>query len=96
MTWAAQQLHKVPRKPIPTLRFLVAERRYKRAAPIIFRQADRISALTTAATVWATAAVGLAVAYRMLVLPALMALLLYGLLMLHHWSPLKKIRTRSE
>ena len=65
-------------------------------AGIIFRQADRVSGLTTAATIWATAAVGLAVAYRMLVLPALMALLLYGLLVLHHWSPLRKNKTRSE
>jgi len=33
MTWAAQQLHKMPRKPVLTLQFLVAGRRYKRAAP---------------------------------------------------------------
>lgn len=53
-------------------------------AGIIFRQSDRVTGLTTAATVWATAAVGMAVAYRMLVLPALMALLLHLLLALHH------------
>jgi putative Mg2+ transporter-C (MgtC) family protein len=56
-------------------------------AGIIFRQSDRVSGLTTAATVWATAAVGMAVAYRMLVLPALMAALLHLLLALHHWLP---------
>jgi putative Mg2+ transporter-C (MgtC) family protein len=59
-------------------------------AGIIFRQSDRVSGLTTAATVWATAAVGMAVAYRMLVLPALMAVLLHCLLALHHWSLLEK------
>jgi putative Mg2+ transporter-C (MgtC) family protein len=56
-------------------------------AGIIFRQADRVSGLTTAATVWATAAVGLAVAFRMLLLPALMTILLHALLALHHWYP---------
>ena len=55
-------------------------------AGIIFRQSDRVTGLTTAATVWATAAVGMAVAYRMLVLPALMAVLLHSLLALHHWT----------
>jgi putative Mg2+ transporter-C (MgtC) family protein len=59
-------------------------------AGIIFRQSDRVSGLTTAATVWATAAVGMAVAYRMLVLPALMAVLLHALLALHHWVPSRR------
>jgi putative Mg2+ transporter-C (MgtC) family protein len=63
-------------------------------AGIIFRQSDRVSGLTTAATVWATAAVGMAVAYRMLVLPALMAIVLHALLALHHWSRVGK--TESE
>jgi putative Mg2+ transporter-C (MgtC) family protein len=55
-------------------------------AGIIFRQSDRGTGLTTAATVWATAAVGMAVAYKMLVLPTLMAILLHLLLALHHWT----------
>lgn len=55
-------------------------------AGIIFRQEDRVSGLTTAATVWATAAVGMAVAYKMLILPALTAILLHLLLALHHWT----------
>ena len=54
-------------------------------AGIIFRQSDRVTGLTTAATVWATAAVGMAVAYKMLVLPTLMAILLHLLLAMHHW-----------
>lgn len=33
MKWALGQVHEVPTKPIPTLRFPVAGRRYKRAAP---------------------------------------------------------------
>lgn len=37
MKWAARQVHNVPKKPVLTLRFLVAGRRYKRAAPIHFQ-----------------------------------------------------------
>ena len=53
-------------------------------AGIIFKSEDKISGLTTAATIWATAAVGLAVAFKMLLLPVLSAVLLFGLLALHH------------
>ncbi|MAH03955.1 MAG: magnesium transporter MgtC [Alphaproteobacteria bacterium] len=53
-------------------------------AGIIFKSEDKISGLTTAATIWATAAVVLAVAFKMLLLPVLSAVLLFGLLALHH------------
>lgn len=53
-------------------------------AGIIFKADDKTIGLTTAATVWATASVGLAVAFKMLLLPVLTALLLFGLLALHH------------
>ena len=56
-------------------------------AGIIFKHGDRTSGLTTAATVWATASVGMAVAYRMLLLPILASVILMGLLAMHHlWS----------
>ena len=61
-------------------------------AGIIFKDSDRISGLTTAATVWATASVGLAIAFEMLVLPTLTAILIYCLLALHHLPSLKKIK----
>ncbi|MCP4001672.1 MAG: MgtC/SapB family protein [Gammaproteobacteria bacterium] len=55
-------------------------------AGIIFKSDDRIRGLTTAATIWATAAVGLAAAFKMLILPFFVTLLLFGLLSLHHVS----------
>ncbi len=53
-------------------------------AGIIMRDAGRTSGLTTAATVWATAAVGLATAYSMFVLATLTALIIFVLLVVHH------------
>ncbi len=48
--------------------------------------------LTTAATLWATASIGLATGYGMYTLAALVALIVFGLLALHHlpgWHRLK-------
>lgn len=53
-------------------------------AGVILREQGRVAGLTTAATIWATASVGLAVAYGMYVLGMLTALLIFGLLALHH------------
>ena len=54
-------------------------------------ETDRVSGITTAATVWATAAVGLAVAFKMLLLPVLLAaFLLFGLLALHYLPLLQR------
>lgn len=61
-------------------------------AGVILRDQGRLKGLTTAGTLWATAAVGLAIAFGMYVLGILTALLLYGLLALHHlpcWSRIK-------
>lgn len=49
---------------------------------IIFRQGDYITGLTTAATLWATAAVGLSVAFGMYLVALLTAILIYLLLYL--------------
>ncbi len=59
-------------------------------AGIIFKSENRINGLTTAATIWATAAIGLAVAFKMLILPVLTALLLFGLLAFHPLPSLKR------
>ncbi len=62
---------------------------------IIFRQGDYVTGLTTAATLWATAAVGLTVAmglYLMAFLTALLLFLLLYLPRLHWW---KKISTKG-
>jgi putative Mg2+ transporter-C (MgtC) family protein len=62
-------------------------------AGIIIRDAGRTTGLTTAATIWATAAVGLATAFKMYLLAALTAVLIFLLLALHHlpgWTPLRE------
>ncbi len=60
-------------------------------AGVILQHRGKVTGLTTAATVWACAAVGMASAYGMYLLAALTALLLLGTLYLHHipgWSQL--------
>ena len=53
-------------------------------AGIILRDKGQTTGLTTAATIWATASVGLAVAYSMFILATLTAMLIFLLLFLHH------------
>jgi len=65
-------------------------------AGVILRDQGRLKGLTTAGTLWATAAVGLAIAFGMYVLGILTALLLYGLLALHHFPCWNRFKTRSE
>lgn len=60
-------------------------------AGLILRDRGGISGLTTAATIWAVAAVGLGTAFGMYVLATLTAILILGLLAAHHlpgWSRL--------
>src|SRR5262249_35781386 len=62
-------------------------------AGVILRERGQITGLTAAATIWATAAIGLAIAYGMYVLGALAALIVFALLSLHHvpgWNRLTK------
>jgi putative Mg2+ transporter-C (MgtC) family protein len=54
------------------------------SAGIILRDVGRTTGLTTAATVWATAAIGLASAFGMFVLAALVAVVTSLLLAMHH------------
>lgn len=61
---------------------------------IIFRQGDYVTGLTTAATLWATAAVGLAVAFGMYLTSLLTAILIFLLLYLPRMPWWKKISTK--
>lgn len=63
---------------------------------LIFRTGDNyVSGLTTAATLWATAAVGLAVALGMYMISFLTALLIFALLFLPRLKWWKKISKKS-
>lgn len=61
---------------------------------IIFRQGDYVNGLTTAATLWATAAVGLSVAVGMYLTSLLTALLIFLLLYLPRMTWWKKISAK--
>lgn len=61
---------------------------------IIFRQGDYVTGLTTAATLWATAAVGMAVAFGMYFTAIVITTLLYLLLYLPRMAWWKKISAK--
>src|SRR5439155_25003554 len=68
-------------------------------AGAIIRNQGRVAGLTAAATLWSSAAVGLAVAYGRFIIAIATALLLYMLLELHHlgrWASVKNINASSE
>lgn len=62
---------------------------------IIFRQGDYVTGLTTAATLWATAAVGLAVSMGLYLMAALTAILIYLLLYLPRMEWWKRISVKA-
>lgn len=62
-------------------------------AGVILRDQGNVVGLTTAATLWATASVGLATGYGMYTLAVLVSLIVFGLLAMHHvpgWGRLKR------
>lgn len=61
---------------------------------IIFRQGDYVTGLTTAATLWATAAVGLAVSFGLYFVGILIAILIFLLLYLPRLAWWKKISAK--
>ncbi|HEX4045912.1 MAG TPA: MgtC/SapB family protein [Gammaproteobacteria bacterium] len=63
---------------------------------IIFRQGDYITGLTTAATLWATAAVGLAVSFGLYFVSTFTAILIYLLLYLPRMGWWKKISAKYK
>ena len=68
-------------------------------AGVILRDQGRVTGLTTAGTLWATAAVGLAIAFGMYALGVLTALIIFGLLALHHcpgWARLKSKQSHHK
>ena len=61
-------------------------------AGVIIRDGGNIAGLTTAATLWSTASVGLAIGYGMYLLGMLVSIIVFGLLAVHHlpgWDRLK-------
>lgn len=67
-------------------------------AGVILRDKGRVRGLTTAATVWATASVGLAIATDLHLIGILTTILIIGLLWMHKipgWVP-RKIRTQKR
>lgn len=68
-------------------------------AGVIMRGQGGVIGLTTAATLWATASIGMAAGYGMYTLSVLVAVLVFGLLVLHHisaWGRLKKSQARPN
>jgi putative Mg2+ transporter-C (MgtC) family protein len=61
---------------------------------IIFRQGDYVTGLTTAATLWATAAVGLAVSVGLYLIAVLISILIFLLLYLPRMAWWKKISSK--
>lgn len=61
---------------------------------LIFRQGDYVTGLTTAATLWATSAIGLAVSFGMYTISLLTSLLIFMLLYLPRLKWWKKISNR--
>lgn len=62
-------------------------------AGLIMREQGRATGLTTAATLWTTAAVGLAMAFGMYIVSALTAVITFSILAAHHlpgWKNLVK------
>ncbi|MBA3074959.1 MAG: MgtC/SapB family protein [Anaerolineae bacterium] len=65
-------------------------------AGVILREKGRITGLTTAATLWATAAVGLAIAYGMYILGSLAAFIVFALLVVHHFPGWNRLKDKHE
>lgn len=62
-------------------------------AGVILREGGSVVGLTTAATLWSTASVGLAIGYGMYILGILASVIVFGLLAVHHlphWGSLKR------
>lgn len=63
---------------------------------IIFRQGDYVTGLTTAATLWATSAIGLSVSFGLYLMAFLVTILIYLLLYLPRLAWWKKISAKYK
>ncbi|OQW36145.1 MAG: magnesium transporter MgtC [Nitrospira sp. SG-bin1] len=64
-------------------------------AGVILREGGTIMGLTTAATLWSTASVGLAIAYGMYILGMLTSVIVFGLLAVHHLPHWGRLRSKE-
>lgn len=65
-------------------------------AGVILRNNERITGLTTAATIWSTASFGLAFAYGMYIVGVVTALLILSFLSIHHLPGWGKIKHKKH
>jgi putative Mg2+ transporter-C (MgtC) family protein len=65
-------------------------------AGVIFQNKGSVAGLTTAATLWATAAVGMASAFGMYVLAILTGVLIFSTLVLHHLPGWKRLGGKHD
>lgn len=65
-------------------------------AGVILREQGRVAGLTTAATVWTTAAVEIAVGYGMYVIGGLTSIVIFSLLALHHFPAWRTIKAKTR
>lgn len=65
-------------------------------AGVIMRDQGRVHGLTTAATIWATASVGLSISYGMYTLGVLGAVIIFGLLAAPHLSAWSRLKDRHS
>lgn len=65
-------------------------------AGVIINKRGKVEGLTTAAALWATAAVGMAAAYGMYTLAVFTALIIYATLALHHLPGWRRLEYSSD
>lgn len=65
-------------------------------AGLIMREQGRATGLTTAATLWTTAAVGLAMAFGMYIVSSLTAIITFSILAAHHLPGWKKLAEKHD
>jgi putative Mg2+ transporter-C (MgtC) family protein len=63
-------------------------------AGVIFKDRSRVHGLTTAANIWITASIGLAVAFEMFVIPLLTTFLVVVILSCNRWKIFKKLNQK--
>jgi len=65
-------------------------------AGVIFRSGSKTSGLTTAATIWATAAIGLAIAFQLIMIALLSTVLILFLLSINYLPPIRRWKMRGD